>query len=73
MAMQGTKATATELGMSVFELVRGYKEGRYPAVVIGKGGRGSKLRWDVDLVRDVIRREMLSNLDQQHKAYCEGR
>ena len=62
MAMQGTEATAAELGMSTFELVRGYKEGRYPAVVIGKGGRGSKLRWDVDLVKEVIRREMLSNL-----------
>ena len=59
-----TENAAKATGISVFELTRGYKEGRYPAIMIGKGGRGSKLRWDLDVLTNVIQQELLQN--QQH-------
>lgn len=57
--------------MTRYELIRGYKEGRFPAIVIGKGGRGSKLRWDLDLLQDAIRRQMLNDQEERRKAAQE--
>ncbi len=56
--------------MTRYQLIRGYKEGIYPAVQIGKGGRGSKLRWDLDLLQDAIKRKMLTDQEERRKAAC---
>ena len=63
-----TKKASENLGVSTYELIRGYKTGRYPAVMIGKGGRGSKLLWDVDLLREVLQREMMQDQQERLKA-----
>ena len=65
MYLVGTAKASEATGISPFELIRGYKSGRLPAVMIGKGGRGSKLRWDVDLLTETIQREMMQ--DQQER------
>ncbi len=49
-------------GMTRYALMRGYKEGRYPAISIGCG-RGSKLKWNLEMLQEAIRNEMI--LDQQ--------
>lgn len=55
-----------------YALMQGYKCGKYPAIVIGNGGRGSKLLWDIDLLQEAIRREMIQN-QEQHRICCEAR
>lgn len=72
MFLVNTETASGKTGVSPYELVRGHKEGRYPAITIGKGGRGSKLRWDLDLLNEAIRREMTSQTEQQ-KIICAGR
>ena len=54
-----------------YELIRGYKEGRFPAITIGRGGRGSKLLWDLDLLQDTIRRQMLDEQKARRNAADE--
>lgn len=49
-----TKTAARILGLSQYELRRGYKQGIYPAVQIGGGGERKTLRWDVDLLRETL-------------------
>ena len=51
-----------------YELMRGYKSGKYPAIVIGNGGRGSKLLWDLDILTDAIQRGMIQDQQQRLKA-----
>ena len=58
MLVTTTKA-ATITGLSECELRRGYKEGIYPAILIGRGERSRRLRWDIDLLREAIRKQML--------------
>ena len=57
--------------MTRYELIRGYKEGRFPAITIGHGGRGSKLLWDLDLLQDTIRRQMLEDQESRRNALEE--
>ena len=64
----GTDEASEATGISKFELIRGYKSGKYPAILIGKGGRGSKLRWDVDLLTEAIQREMMQDQQERLKA-----
>ena len=54
--------------MTRYELMRGYKTGRYPAIQIGNGGRGSKLLWDLDLLEDAIKRGMIQDQQERLKA-----
>lgn len=54
--------------MSRYELMRGYKTGKYPAIVIGNGGRGSKLLWDLDLLTEAIQRGMIQDQQRRMKA-----
>lgn len=54
--------------MTRYELMRGYKTGKYPAILIGNGGRGSKLLWDLDLLEDAIKREMMKDQQERLKA-----
>ena len=54
--------------MSRYELMRGYKTGKYPAIVIGNGGHGSKLLWDLDLLTEAIQRGMIQDQQRRMKA-----
>ena len=60
MLVTTTKA-AIETGLSEWELRRGYKEGIYPAILIGRGERARRLRWDLDLLREAIHKKMLES------------
>ena len=60
-----TKKAARELGLSEYELRRGYLEGKYPAIEIGVGKRAKRLRWNIDLVRATIRKNMIDDLFQK--------
>ena len=58
MAFVNTKRAAQETGLSEYELRIGFKQGRYPALEIGRGDRRRSLRWDLDILRDSLRRQM---------------
>lgn len=58
MAFVNTKRAAQETGLSEYELRTGFKQGRYPALEIGRGDRRRSLRWDLDILRDSLRRQM---------------
>lgn len=49
-----TEEAARRTGLSVYELRIGFKEGKYPALQIGRGDRRRSLRWDVDRLEDAI-------------------
>ena len=53
-----TKEASAYCGLSECELRRGFKEGIYPAILIGRGERARRLRWDLDLLHEAIRRRM---------------
>ena len=60
MLVTTTKAAA-ETGLSEWELRRGYKEGIYPAILIGRGERARRLRWDLDILLESIHKRMLES------------
>lgn len=49
-----TEEAARRTGLSAYELRIGFKEGRYPALQIGRGDRRKSLRWDIDRLEDAI-------------------
>ena len=53
-----TEEAARAVGLSEYELRMGYKEGRYPALEIGRGSRRRALRWDVDVLRAALEEQM---------------
>ena len=53
-----TKQAAELTGLSEYELRYGFKRGLYPALEIGRGSRRKSLRWDPDLLQQVIRDAM---------------
>lgn len=53
-----TKEAARQTGLSVYELVNGYKRGVYPALEIGRGSRRRALRWDLDVLRAALEAKM---------------
>lgn len=53
-----TQEAARQTGLSVYELVNGYKRGDYPALQIGRGSRRRALRWDVALLRATLEERM---------------
>lgn len=57
MLITTAKASAAT-GLSEWELRRGYKAGEYPAILIGRGERSRRLRWDLDELKRAIRRRM---------------
>lgn len=73
MKLLSTQEVSEAVGLSAFELVRGYKEGLYPAIVIGKGGRGSKLRWDLDMLTAAIEKAMNANMNEQARLSTDYR
>lgn len=58
-----TEEAARTTGLSEYELRIGYKQGRYPALEIGRGSRRRSLRWDIDLLRKTLEERMLSEHD----------
>lgn len=55
-----TKEAASFTGLSEFELRRGFKAGRYPAIELGCGTRGHRLRWNLALLTAAIERQMMN-------------
>lgn len=58
-----TEAAARAVGLSEYELRTGFKEGRYPALEIGRGSRRRALRWDVDVLRAALEEQMRAPRD----------
>ena len=52
-----TKKAAEQTGLSQYELRRGFRQGRYPAIVIGSGEERRTLRWNVELLQRVLFQE----------------
>lgn len=63
-----TADAARETGISEYALRMGWKQGIYPAILIGPNDRGGRLRWDLDLLNEAIRNQMISQLNEQQKA-----
>lgn len=53
-----TKKAAQSTGLTEYELRLGFKQGRYPALEIGRGDRRRSLRWDLDVLQEALRRQM---------------
>ena len=49
-----TKKAAELTGLSQYELRSGFRQGRYPAIVIGSGDERKTLRWNVELLQQVL-------------------
>ena len=58
MRMITTAQAAEKTGLSEWELRRGWKEGIYPAILIGRGERHRRLRWDLETLNEAIREQM---------------
>ena len=56
--LKTTKEAAQAVGLSQYELRLGWKQGRYPALLIGREGERRRLRWDPDALQRAIDREM---------------
>ncbi len=53
-----TKQAAKATGLSEYELRRGWKEGKYPALVIGRGDERRRLRWNLEALQAAIMVQM---------------
>lgn len=58
-----TRRASKLVGLSEYELRTGFKQGRYPALEIGRGSRRRSLRWDIDLLRKTLEARMLAERD----------
>lgn len=55
-----TDEAALATGLSVFELRRGGKEGRYPVILCGSPScKFRKMKWNLAALEDTIRRQMM--------------
>lgn len=61
MALATTVKASEHTGLSQYELRRGWKEGRYPALVIGRGDQRRRLRWNLEALDKAILQEMERN------------
>ncbi|MBE5782504.1 MAG: hypothetical protein E7329_04215 [Clostridiales bacterium] len=53
-----TKEASRITGLSEYELRRGYLEGKYPALVIGRGDQRRRLRWNMEALQEAIQKQM---------------
>lgn len=54
-----TAEAAAATGLSQYELRKGQKQGRYPALEIGvMDGRACRLRWNLDMLSAAIEKQM---------------
>ena len=63
MALLTTKQAAAETGLSEYELRLGFKQGRYPALLIGQGDRARRLRWNLDALEEAIADQMKASMN----------
>lgn len=56
--LMNTKQAAKATGLSEYELRRGWKEGKYPALVIGRGDERRRLRWNLEALQASILAQM---------------
>ena len=61
--LTNTRGASLATGLSEWELRTGFKEGRYPALEIGRGSRRRALRWDVDVLRAALEEQMRAPRD----------
>lgn len=59
----GTEEAARAVGLSEYELRLGFREGKYPALEIGRGSRRRALRWDLDVLRAALEEQMRAPRD----------
>ena len=64
-----TEEAARRTGLSAYELRTGFKEGRYPALQIGRGDRRRSLRWDINRLEAAIF-ENMSTGGQNFESRC---
>ena len=57
----GTKEVSKATGLSMYELRRGFKEGIYPALEVGRGDRRRFLRWDLEVLQEALRAKMTAS------------
>ena len=53
-----TEKASQETGLSEYELRRGWAEGRYPALVIGRSDQRKRLRWNLETLETAIEKRM---------------
>ena len=56
-----THRASQETGLSAYELRRGFKEGIYPALEVGRGDRRRFLRWDLEVLQEALRAKMTAS------------
>ena len=59
-----TREAARQTGLSEYELRHGFKEGRYPALEVGRGDRRRSLRWDVTVLKATLEARMTQGQDE---------
>ncbi len=63
-----TDQAANATGLSAWELRAGFKQGKYPAIEIGRGEQKKRLRWNLDMLQAAIQQQMLEDQQQRLKA-----
>jgi len=58
MMLVTTEQASAMTGLSEWELRRGWKEGIYPAIQVGRGERSRRLRWNPEMLEQAIRERM---------------
>ena len=53
-----TEQASKAVGLSQYELRRGWKQGRYPALVIGRSEQRQRLRWNLEVLQSAIMEQM---------------
>ena len=53
-----TEQASKAVRLSQYELRRGWKEGRYPALQIGRREQRQRLRWNLDVLQAAIMEQM---------------
>ena len=68
----GTKELCEAINIPPYSVMQLYRKGAIPALCIGKGGRGSKLLFDVELVEESLRKFSIEEMERRRAAYENG-
>ncbi|MDO5377327.1 MAG: hypothetical protein Q4G52_03235, partial [Clostridia bacterium] len=63
MRFVNTREAARETGLSEYTLRQGFKQGRFPALEVGRGSRRRWLRWGLDVLESWLEERILSERD----------
>lgn len=72
MMLVSTAEAAEKTGLSELELRDGFKKGRYPALLIGKGEKNQRLRWDIGMLEESVKKQMLEIMKENQVMLIEG-